>query len=266
MNEFIATAKKAAMEAGKILRDGFLKHHKLIYKKAHFQAIVTSVDFASERMIRRIIHAAHPTHAMLGEERGMTSGTPSPYLWIIDPIDGTTNYVHGVPMFNVAVALQKEGRTIVGVVYQPITNEFFFAVRGHGAWLNDGRVRVSSQTNIQKAYGFIEWTAEEQKINKKGLAIFTRLRNRHIRIRNIGSGALVFSYVGASRSEYAISVDSKLWDVAAASLIVREAGGRVTDFKGRDPERVWRDDPFGTCPLLATNGKMHRALLQLVQK
>lgn len=252
------------MEAGKILLAGFQKQHTILYKKAHYQAIVTSVDFASERAIRSIIHRAHPAHAILGEECGITSGAPSPYLWIIDPVDGTTNYVHGVPMFNVTIALQKEGRMIVGIVYQPITNELFFAARGRGAWYNDHRIHVSSQTNIRKAYGFIEWTAEEPEINKKGLAIFTRLRNRHIRIRNIGSGALVFSYVGASRSEYAISVDSKLWDVAAASLIVREAGGRVTDFKGRDPEQVWRDDPFGTCPLLATNGKIHKQLLKFV--
>lgn len=265
MNDFIKTAKKATMEAGKILRAGFQKQHKLIYKQAHYQAIVTSVDFASERMIRSIIHRAHPTHALLGEERGMTNGTPSPYLWIIDPVDGTTNYVHGVPMFNVTIALQQNGRTILGVVYQPITNEFFLAVRDRGAWLNDDRIHVSTQTNIRKAYGFIEWNAEDPLVNAKGLRIFTTLRRRHIRVRNIGSGALVFTYVGAGRGEYAISVDSKLWDVAAASLLIREAGGRVTDFKGRDPEHVWRDDPFGKCPLLATNGKMHRAFLQLVK-
>lgn len=266
MNTFITTAKKAVMEAGKILRAGFLKRHKLIYKKDHYQAIVTSVDFASERAIRRIIHRVYPTHAVLGEERGLTNGTPSPYLWIIDPVDGTTNYVHGMPMFNVTVALQKNGRTILGVVYQPISDEFFLAVRDRGAWLNGERVRVSDESNVQKAYGYIEWNAEDPGVNKRGVRVFTTLRARHIRVRNIGSGALVFTYVGAGRGEYALSIDSKLWDVAAASLLIREAGGRVTDFRGKDPERVWRDDPFATCPLLATNGKIHRALLQLVQK
>jgi len=253
------------MEAGKILRAGFLKRHKLIYKQAHYQAIVTSVDFASERMIRSIIHRAHPTHALLGEERGMTNGTPSPYLWIIDPVDGTTNYVHGVPMFNVTIALQHHGRTIFGIVYQPITDEFFFALRDRGAWLDKERFHVSSEAHIQKAYGFLEWNAEDPVVNARGLRIFTTLRKRHIRVRNIGSGALVFTYIGAGRGEYAISVDSKLWDVAAASLIIREAGGRVTDFNGRDPEQVWRNNPFATCPLLATNGKIHRQLLQLVR-
>ncbi|MBI4281289.1 inositol monophosphatase [Candidatus Uhrbacteria bacterium] len=265
MTAFITTAKKAVMEAGKILRAGFLKPHKLIYKQAHYQAIATSVDFASERMIRAIIHRAYPTHALLGEERGMTNGTPSPYLWIIDPVDGTTNYVHGVPMFNVTVALQKDGRTILGAVYQPITDEFFFAIRDRGAWLNNDRMHVSSQKNIQKAYGFLEWNSEDPAVNARGLRIFTTLRERHIRVRNIGSGALVFTYIGAGRGEYAMSVDSKLWDVAAASLIIREAGGRVTDFNGRDPEHVWKKNPLATCPLLVTNGKIHQSLLRLVQ-
>lgn len=265
MQSFIKTAKKAAMEAGKILRAGFLKQHKLIYKKAHYQAIVTSVDFASERIIRLIIHRAHPTHALLGEERGMTNGAASPYLWIIDPVDGTTNYVHGVPMFNVTIALQHNGRTILGVVYQPITNEFFFALRDRGTWLNDERIHVSLETHPEKAYGFIEWNAEDPHVNAQGLRIFTTLRRRHVRVRNIGSGALVFTYIGAGRGEYAISVDSKLWDVAAASLLIREAGGRVTDFKGRDAEHVWRDDPFAKCALLATNGKMHKQLLHFVR-
>ncbi|MDO8581416.1 MAG: inositol monophosphatase [bacterium] len=265
MNQFIKTAKKAVLEAGKILRAGFLKRQVLHYKVHPYRAMVTDTDFASEAKIRSIIRDAHPTHVMLGEETGLTNRSDSPYLWIIDPIDGTTNYVHGIPFFNVTVALQKNGRTILGIVYQPVTQEFFFAVRGRGAWLNNDRAHVSPESNTKKAYGFIEWTPEEPEINKRGLAIFTRIRNRYIRIRNIGCRALVFSYVGVGRTEYAISVDSKLWDVAAASLLIREAGGRVTDFKGRDPEQVWRRDPLAKCPLLATNGKMHNKLLSLVR-
>lgn len=265
MNDPLRTIKKAVAKAGTILMDRFGKQNAFVYKLPHYQAITTSVDLAAERAIRAIITKAHPTHAILGEEQGMTNRVSSPYLWIIDPIDGTTNYAHGIPFFNVAIALQKNGKTILGAVYQPFSRELFFAVRDRGAWFNDKRMHVSRQRTLAQSYGFIEWNAEDPRVNIKGLRIFTALRRRHIRVRNIGSGALVFTYVGAGRGEYAISVDSKLWDVAAASLIIREAGGRVTDFKGRDPEHVWRDDPFGKCPLLATNGKIHRQLLQLVR-
>lgn len=264
MNDFIAIAKKAVMEAGKIVRAGFLREHVLRYKLNRYDAPVTDVDLASEAKIRSIIRRAHPEHAILGEEHGMVHGTNSPYLWIVDPIDGTTNYAHGLPFFNVTVALQKDGRTILGAVYQPLLDELFFAVRDRGAWLNTKRTHVSSEHNLRRAYGFIEWLPDDPVVNARGLAIFARFRKHHVRIRNIGSGALVFSYVGAGRGEYAVSVESKLWDVAAASLFIEEAGGRVTDFRGRDPEHVWKKNPFATCPLLVTNGKMHRKLLALL--
>ncbi len=264
MNDYIITAKKAVMEAGKIVRAGFLQQHILRYKKRGYEAPVTDVDLASEQKIRSIIRRAHSEHAILGEEHGMMRGRNSPYLWIVDPIDGTTNYAHGLPLFNVAIALQKEGRTILGVVYQPLLDELFFSIRGKGAWLNATRAHVSGERNLRRAYGFIEWLPDDPVVNARGLSIFTCLRKNHIRTRNIGSGALVFSYVGAGRAEYAISVDSQLWDVAAASLFIQEAGGRVTDFHGRDPEHVWKKNPFATCPLLVTNGKIHRKLLELL--
>lgn len=265
MNHFIQTAKKAVMEAGKLLRVGFLKQHVLHYKVHRYAAPVTDVDLASEAKIRSIIRRAHPDHAILGEEHGMMHGHNSPYLWIVDPIDGTNNYAHGLPFFNVTIALQKNGHTLLGAVYQPLVDELFFAVRDRGAWLNAKRAHVSKEQNLHRAYGFIEWLPDDPIVNAKGLDILTRLRRKRGRIRNIGSGALVFSYVGVGRAEYAVSVDSKLWDVAAASLFIQEAGGRVTDFHGRDPEHVWKKNPLATSPLLVTNGKIHRQILQIIR-
>jgi myo-inositol-1(or 4)-monophosphatase len=264
MNTFVRTAKLAASRAGKILLDGFRKHHRLTYKLPRHQSIVTAMDRAAEKAIRATIRATHPDHAILGEEAGMDHRA-SEYLWVIDPLDGTSNYVSGVPLFNVAIALQKDGETILGCVYQPVTDELFLSIRGRGAWRNGKRVVVSPQTSFAKSYGFIEWTNENAAMNAMGLDIVSALRKECIRVRNIGSSALVMSYIGSGSGEYMISIATRLWDVAAAALMVIEAGGRVTDFSGKDAMRRWKTDPFAQCALLASNGKVHAPLSRLVR-
>jgi myo-inositol-1(or 4)-monophosphatase len=265
MNTFLETAKKAARLSGKILMDGFRTRHTLQYKEENHQSITTEIDFKAEAAIGRLIRRTHPDHAILGEENGLMEKSDSPYLWIIDPVDGTTNYSHGIPVFNTTIALQHNGETILGIVYQPVSDEFFVAVRGRGAWRNEKRIHVSKTSALTKGYGFMEWGSRDPVSDRLGITTFASLRRAHISVRNIGSGALSCAYVASGNTDYMIALDSHLWDVAAGMLLITEAGGRVTNFSGKNVKHVWKHDPLVRSPLVCSNGRLHNKLLQFVK-
>jgi myo-inositol-1(or 4)-monophosphatase len=262
----LVIAKKAARRSGRILRHGFRRTQDVSYKKSHYGAMVTDVDIAAEHIMRQTISAAYPGHAILGEEGGLSGRKRAKYLWILDPIDGTTNYVHGVPLFNTTVALRYNGRIVLGVTYQPMTRELYSAVRGHGVWMNRTPCQVSKTAALRKLFGLMEWGLRPPRLNERGMAIHKKLRRARVRVRAIGSSCLSSAYVAAGYADYVISIDSRLWDVAAGTLFVEESGGRVTDFAGKSIDHVWQKTPFATSALIATNGVAHEKLLTFVKQ
>ncbi len=249
----LAVARNAALEAGGILR-GSLKTDFQVSKKGPIN-LVTEIDLRAEALIIELIERHFPDHSVLSEERDEKVGS-SPYRWVIDPIDGTTNYAHGYPCFCVSIALEVEGIPQLGVVYDPMANELFWAERNRGAYLNEEPIRVSEvREPIESlvATGF-PYDPEERDRN---LELFARVTRSVRGVRRDGSAALDLCYVACGRFDGFWEVSLNPWDVAAGQLIVAEAGGRVTRFD---------ESPCGIegSEVLASNSKIHAALSKLL--
>jgi len=237
MHPYLNTAIKAARSAGQIIARSIDRIDRLeIATKKNANDLVTSVDRASEAEIINIIKKAYPDHGILGEESGVTVGTHiNQVVWIIDPLDGTLNFVHGFPQFCVSIGVQIRGVLEHGVVYDPIKDELFAASKGAGAQLNDRRIRVSECKNMSTALigtGFAYKRTEETIDICMGR--LTRVLEQCGDIRRAGAAALDLAYVAAGRLDGFYEVGLAPWDVAAGALLVREAGGFVADFAGKD--------------------------------
>lgn len=238
MHPYLNIAIKAARSAGQIIARSVDRIDRLeIATKKNANDLVTSVDTASEAEIIHTIKKAYPDHSILGEESGVieSPNNINQVVWIIDPLDGTLNFVHGVPQFCVSIAVQVKGVVEHGVIYNPISDELFTATKGAGAALNDRRIRVSECKNIGTALigtGFA--------FRMSGEPIDTavhRVRNVLEQcgdLRRLGSAALDLAFVAAGRLDGYWEAGLNAWDVAAGALMVREAGGFVTDFAGTD--------------------------------
>jgi len=255
---FLETAVAVAREAGALLRERFGRPHDVRFKGT--VDLVTEADKGAEALIAERLRAAFPDHRLLGEEgaRGApdAGGASSPYGWIVDPLDGTTNFAHGLPHFAVSIALEHAGTPLVGAVYDPIRDELFAAARGKGATRNGEALRVSAADELVRsllATGFSYDLAERASQARAWRALLTQVRS----IRQTGSAALNLCYVAAGRLDGYWERPLQPWDVAAGALIVTEAGGQVTDLAG-DPFR-----PYGH-EVLATNGRLHPALLAVL--
>lgn len=194
---------------------------------------VTQVDKAAEAAIIEVIRDHHPDHAILAEESGATGDHE--YQWIIDPLDGTTNYLHGFPVFSVSIAVARRGEIEHGVVYDPLRQEIFTASRGQGAQLDGRRIRVSKRTTLQQslvATGF-PYRANLEHLERY-LNMLRAVMLESSGVRRPGSAALDLCYVAAGRVDAFFELGLSKWDIAAGSLIIREAGGRISDFQGRD--------------------------------
>ncbi|MFK7691445.1 inositol monophosphatase family protein [Paenibacillus sp. HJGM_3] len=259
---FTAVAINTAAKAGEWIKLK-LGAHAMLDVKSSAQDLVTEVDRGSESLIRNLIRTHFPTHAFLGEE-GVGAGanasvqalkevSGAEYLWIVDPIDGTTNFVHGFPFFSVSIALAHKGEVIVGVIYDPFHDELFVAEKGKGAYLKGKRMQVSGDAKLSDsliATGFPAGTTSTLPVNMKGLqALAPKVRNTRV----IGSAALHLAYVAAGRLSGFWEIGLNSWDIAAGALLVREAGGEVTDTLGRPYSLPVRH-------VLATNGRIHREL------
>lgn len=254
-------AIKAAREAGAVLMQKFGHLKGFEYKGA--VNLVTEADRASEEIICRILEEHFPSYSILSEERGSVvhgsgcaaSGAAS--RWIVDPLDGTTNFVHGLPNFSVSIALERNGKIQAGVVYNPPTDELFTAEADRGAYLNGREIHVTAKDKLIEcllATGF-SYDMEARKANLVHVANFVpRARD----LRRFGSAALDCSLVACGRLDGFWEASLGAWDVAAGSLLVREAGGRVTDFDG---------GPFDVDKgrLVASNGKVHQAMLDILK-
>ena len=249
------TLIKAAERAGGILKH-FYGGKFEISNKEGVNNLVTEADHAAEKAIMEIIRNDYPDHYILSEESG-DMPTESPYKWIIDPLDGTVNFAHGLPLCCVSIGLEQDGKMLMGAVYNPFINEFYFAHKGYGSTLNDQLIQVSQETQVDKAClvtGFPYTYLDEPN---GPLEVFSRLIRRGVPVRRLGSAAMDLCWVAAGRFDGFYEHKLNAWDSAAGFLIVQEAGGKVTDFSGA-PYSPYQPQ------IVATNGKIHAELLQWI--
>jgi myo-inositol-1(or 4)-monophosphatase len=250
METYLSTAIEIAREAGALLAQLFKRPMEVSYKRP--SDLVTEADRRSEALIIERLRAHFPTHAIVAEEGGGQT-TTSDYCWYVDPLDGTTNFAHGFPVFCVTLGLAYRGEIVAGVVYDPTRDELFTVERGAGAYLNDRRLHVSSKANLSEclvATGFPPF-ATNHDLNIQFYFRFTQLSHG---IRRAGSAALDLCSVAAGRFDGFWELKLNPWDKAAGSLLVTEAGGRVTDIAGQ-PFKLLGDDIF------ASNGLIHGQML-----
>jgi len=236
------TAIKAARKAGNIINRASLDLDRLQVSRKGKRDFVTDVDQACEQAILEILHTAYPNHAFLAEESGKlhypTDGSQPEFEWIIDPLDGTTNFIHGMPSYAVSIALMQKGQLFQAVVYDPSRNELFTASRGGGAFLNDRRIRVSGQLKLQDSLLAVRWPSSAEAKGELPRRS-NQLNADSAGVRKTGSSVLDMVYVAAGRLDGFCGKDLKPWDLSAAALIVLEAGGLVTDFAG---EQSWLEN------------------------
>lgn len=218
-----------ARAAGKILRDGYEQEHDIKFKGEI--DLVTEIDHQSEAFILGEIRKRWPHSRIVAEESG-ESGRGEELVWYVDPLDGTVNYAHGVPMFCVSIACGWDGQTQLGAVYDPLRDEMFLGERGAGAWLNGRTIKVSTQTELKKSLLVTGFPYDAGSGVSKNLEFFTRFTGLSQGVRRLGSAALDLCYTAAGRFEGFWELSLQPWDVAAGGLIVEEAGGRVTNLKG----------------------------------
>lgn len=251
-----ALAIEAAHQAGKLLRENF-RHGHTFELKSGFRDLVTEFDRRAEEIIVSLIRKDFPEHSILTEEGSVRPTDTAPYQWIIDPIDGTTNFAHGFPFFAISIALYNEDEPLVGVVYNPIHDELFVGEAGHGAYLNGQPIRVSQTERLHESLVMTGFPYDERLIPQH-LRWWERFARKTQTLRRLGSSALALAYLAAGRADGYWELDLKPWDMAAAVLIVREAGGRVTDLQGN------RLNLYGG-EVLATNGRIHEAMIAILQ-
>jgi myo-inositol-1(or 4)-monophosphatase len=254
---FLQTAIDAVLRAGDIMlaRLGDDVH---IDKKGAID-LVTDVDVAIERMFRQLIAERFPDHHVLGEELGGSWAIPPGFCWVFDPIDGTTNFAHGMPIFCASLALELEGSGIIAAVYDPNRRELFTAERGSGAFLNGRAIHVSGATELVDALLVTGFPYDVHQRVEEIVGLFGAFVGQARAVRRLGSAAIDLCYVAAGRMDGFWESDLKPWDVAGGALIVSEAGGRVTGMAG---------EPFSSRGrhVLASNGALHEAMLELIRK
>jgi len=230
MNPMLNIAIRAARRAGNVIAKNYERRDDIQTSKKGINDYVTSVDKAAEAEIIEIIQKSYSDHTIISEERGALEGKDSDIQWVIDPLDGTTNFVKGLPHFSVSIAIRVKNRTEVGVVYDPIRNELFTAVRGEGAKLNEVRLRVDSQNELNGAILATGFPFKQPNLMPTQFAIMNNLIDEAADFRRTGSAALDLCYVASGRVDGYFEMGLKPWDCAAGDLIVREAGGLVCDF------------------------------------
>ncbi len=256
MQPMVNIAIRAARRAGTVIVRALEKRQDLQVESKAKNDFVTEVDRQAEKAIIDILHKAYPDHAILAEESGRQEGND--YQWIIDPLDGTTNFLHGNPQFCVSIALQYKKRLEQAVVYDPLRNELYTASRGEGALLNDRRIRVSNLMSLKRALLGTGFPFRMQEHIETYLETFKALYSHVSDVRRAGSAALDLAYVAAGRLDGFWEIGLKPWDMAAGVLLIQEAGGLVTDFSGGQ-------DYLQTGNIVAGNPKVLNGILQAIQ-
>lgn len=256
MKEFLTVAREAALKAGKLLRENLNGTREISYKGEI--NLVTEMDRRSERVVVEILLAAFPGHGIMAEEEARIENG-SGFVWIIDPLDGTTNYAHGYPNFSVSIGLEESGEITLGVVYDPMRDELFSAVKGRGANVNNKPIHVSNADALIHSLLATGFPYDRVVSKENNLNYFGALLMASQEVRRSGSASLDLCSVAAGRLDGYWELKLNPWDVAAGSLIVREAGGMVSDFSC---ERFSVYDK----EILASNGRIHRQMAEVLKK
>lgn len=257
MGPTLAYLEELAREAGAILREGYSKEHQVNYKGVI--DLVTEVDHQSEAFLLGRVQSDFPSHHIFSEESGVIHGDDE-HVWYIDPLDGTVNYAHHVPIFSVSVAYASSGMLKLGAVYDPLRNEMFTAERGKGAYLNGKRLHVSSTSELQKSLLVTGFPYDTWNTAQDNFSNFVRFAKLTQGVRRLGSAALDLSYVGAGRFDGFWELSLKPWDVAAGGLVCEEAGARVTNIRD---EADYISPPQS---ILATAPGIHARMLEELSK
>ena len=254
---FLTTAIEAVVQAGDIMMSRFGTGMR-IDKKGTID-LVTEVDVAIERRFREMVGERFPDHAVLGEEMGGSAAPPPGPCWVFDPIDGTTNFAHGLPIFCASLALEINGIAQVAAVYDPTRRELFTAERGSGAFLNGRRLHVSDAGALVDAVLVTGFPYDVHERVEEIVGLFAAFVGQARAVRRLGSAAIDLCYVAAGRMDGFWESDLKPWDIAGGALIVEQAGGRVTDMSGA---------PFSSRAgrVLASNNLLHEAMLAVVRR
>ena len=252
--EHLEAARVAAKEAGRILMERFGRRPQVYYKGRI--NLVTDVDRRSEASIVSFLHRRFPDHTILSEE-GQGHVGKGETCWIVDPLDGTTNYAHGFPFFAVSIALEHQGKLRCGVVYDPLREEWFTAVHDGGAYLNEEPIHVSDTDQLEEALLATGFPYDMRESPENNLNHFSNFSMRAQAVRRPGVASIDLAYVAAGRLDGFWELKLKAWDIAAGALLVAEAGGTVTDFGG-GPLDIYRPE------IVASNPHIHNAILQVL--
>lgn len=242
--------------AGEIIRDGFGKNFQIEYK-TNEKNLVTEIDKKSEKAILDYITKKYPSHAILTEESGEHKNN-SEFLWVIDPLDGTTNFAHGLPIFSVSIGVMRKNQIVAGVVYDVMQNIIYSAEKGSGAFAGDKKLNVSKNDNLNLSVLVTGFPYDVAENPDNVFERFTSVTKKARAVRRLGSAAIDFCYVARGVFDGFWEVSLHPWDMCAGKLIVEEAGGLVTDFNGKEID-------IFTKQILATNKKVHHQLIETLK-
>jgi myo-inositol-1(or 4)-monophosphatase len=253
----LSEIERLARQAGEILRGGYEQEHQVDYKGAI--DLVTEIDHLSEKYLLGEIQKNFPGHQIVSEEAGLLPGRAGDE-WFVDPLDGTVNYAHGVPMFSVSIGYAQDGQITLAAVYDPMRDELFTAERGKGSWLNGRALRVSKAADLQRSLLVTGFPYDSWNSPNNNLDNFRKFMKVSQGVRRLGSAAVDLCYVAAGRLDGYWEISLKPWDIAAGSLIAAEAGATVTSLNG--------DNNFliPPCSLLAAPKAIHSKMLEILKK
>jgi myo-inositol-1(or 4)-monophosphatase len=256
MNPFLQAAIEIAREAGAILRAGYDRPKEIAYKGE--VDLITDSDRRSEELVVSRLRQRFPDHAIIAEEGSRKEAAGAKYCWHVDPLDGTTNFAHGYPCFCVSLGLLEDGEPIAGVVLNPVYDELFAAARGEGAYLNKQRIHVSSVPSLSQSLVATGFPTHHRK-KSANINYYWEFTLRSHGVRRDGAAALDMCAVASGRFDGFWEFGLKSWDTAAGTILVREAGGMVTDIDGK---------PFrpGARVVIATNGKIHGEMREIIER
>ncbi|HEX7759011.1 MAG TPA: inositol monophosphatase family protein [Caulobacteraceae bacterium] len=245
----------AARKTGRVLARDFGEVSELQVSKKGAADFVSAADLKAEQTLFEELSKARPGYSFLGEERGLIEGTDKTHRWIVDPLDGTTNFLHAIPHFAINIALERDGQIVAGVTYNPANSDLYWTERGRGAFMNDKRLRVSARNRLEESVigTGIPFLGHGQ--HARFLKELHQISQRVAGVRRFGAAALDLAWVAAGRLDGFWERDLKPWDVAAGMLMITESGGKVTDIEGGDTA-------LEGASILASNTELHPVLLE----
>jgi len=252
-------AIEAAKETGKFLKKNLGKVREIQPKAGQERNLVTEIDRRSEEIVIEKIRRHYPNHNILAEESGSRTVGTSEYKWIIDPLDGTTNFTHGLPVFCVSIGLELRGELLLGVIYDPNLDELFVGEKGKGSSMNGKRIRVSQSSPLMKTLLVTGFPYDIVENPANAIGHFVNFLMNAQAVRRMGSAAIDLAYVAAGRYDGFWEVALNPWDMAAGALIVQEAGGKLSDFSGNQHSIYTKE-------IVASNGLVHEEMVKILKK